>query len=57
MATETDEGMVKLGVVLDDQKVKTAEKDTVRICPICAEKLDDAGSCPTHGTEPFEPEK
>jgi hypothetical protein len=51
-----DEGMTKYGVVLDDEKEKTAnEKSEVRICPVCAEELDDAGACPKHGTQPLEP--
>jgi hypothetical protein len=54
---EDQEGMTKLGVELDDQKVKTAEHSGEQICPICGETLDDAGACPKHGTEPFETEK
>ena len=52
-----DEGMTKLGVVLDDSKTKEAgigSKDQSN-CPVCDKKLDDAGACPTHGTEPLEP--
>ena len=55
----TDEGMTKLGVVLDDQKTKTATTDSEseeRVCPRCGKTLDDAGACPEHGTEPFEPD-
>lgn len=55
MKEANDEGMTKLGVVLDDQKTKTAEQGEVRICPICGKELDDAGACPDHGTEPLEP--
>jgi hypothetical protein len=52
-----DEGMTKYGVVMDDEKEKTANKGEgeVRICPMCAEELDDAGACPKHGTRPLEP--
>ena len=53
----SDDGMTKLGVVLDDDKTKTAGKGSDRICPICGSKLDDAGACPVHGTQPFEPTK
>jgi len=53
-----DEGMTKYGVVLDDQKEKTAsdDKGEVRICPVCGEDLDNAGACPEHGTQPLEPD-
>jgi nucleoid DNA-binding protein len=54
-----NEGMTKLGVVLDDQKTKTADSDpqtAERVCPVCGKTLDDAGACPEHGTEPFEPD-
>jgi len=53
--------MTKYGVVTDDDKTKEAEKegdggeDAIPACPICLETLDDAGACPVHGTEPFEP--
>jgi len=50
-----DEGMTKLGVVLDDEKEKTASEGDIRICPICGEELDGARACPEHGTEPLEP--
>jgi nucleoid DNA-binding protein len=52
---DNDEGMSKYGVQTDDNKTKTAEEGTTRICPICGKELDDAGACPVHGTEPFEP--
>jgi nucleoid DNA-binding protein len=55
----SDEGMTKLGVVLDDQKTKKADTNPEteeRICPVCGKALDDAGACPEHGTEPFEPD-
>ena len=55
MATE-DEGMTKLGVELDDEKTKTADDSAAPACPICLLVLDDAGACPQHGTEPFEPD-
>ena len=56
MSNEQDEGMSKLGVELDDQKTKSASTgDTVNSCPVCLSELDDAGACPVHGTEPFEP--
>jgi nucleoid DNA-binding protein len=60
--------MDKLGVVLDPNKVKEADekvkeaqkkkpggKSESRCCPVCLAELDDAGACPVHGTEPFEP--
>ena len=55
--SESEEGMTKLGVVLDEEKTKQAsagvgEGDS---CPTCQRKLDDAGACPVHGTEPLEP--
>lgn len=51
-----DPKKVKKAEVLDDNKTKTAgEGDSVRICPVCGKELDDAGACPVHGTEPFEP--
>jgi nucleoid DNA-binding protein len=57
MAEDKDAGMTKLGVVTDENKTKTAgEGDSVRICPVCGKELDDAGACPVHGTEPFEPD-
>jgi nucleoid DNA-binding protein len=57
MPEDKDEGLTKLGVVLDGNKTKTAgEGDSVRICPVCGKELDDAGACPVHGTEPFEPD-
>ena len=54
----SEDGMVKYGVTLDDQKEKTASKNKneIRICPVCAEELDDAGACPEHGTKPLEPD-
>ena len=54
--SDKDEGMSKLGVVLDDDKTKTATKTQVDACPVCLSELDDAGACPKHGTEPFEPD-
>lgn len=57
----TQMSMDKYGVELDESKVKEAEdkgtggKDSVKACPICLEPVDDAGACPVHGTEPFEP--
>jgi predicted amidophosphoribosyltransferase len=49
--------MEKLGVVLDDEKVKTAS--TSKNCPKCGRALPSANYCNTCGTEPFEkrPEK
>lgn len=47
--------MEKLGVILDDEKVKTAS--TKLGCPMCGAPLiskDGIASCPVHGTEPFE---
>jgi nucleoid DNA-binding protein len=55
----SEDGMTKLGVVLDDQKTKTATNEPEseeRVCPLCGKTLDDAGACPEHGTEPFEPD-
>lgn len=57
MTQNNDEGMDKLGVVLDDSKTKTAQNTPVPTCPICGKKLDNAGACPEHGTEPFEPDR
>lgn len=53
--SDNEEGMTKLGVELDDDKTKTAGKDSVNACPVCLSELDDAGACPKHGTQPFEP--
>jgi nucleoid DNA-binding protein len=53
-----DEGMTKYAVVQDEEKTKEASEsaeNTERACPVCLELLDDAGACPVHGTEPFEP--
>lgn len=56
--------MNKYGVVLDDEKVKEHGEKTKQAsekageegrCPACSRKLDDAGACPVHGTEPLEP--
>jgi len=56
MPEQKEEGMNKYGVELDDQKTKTATKNGKgSVCPICQHALDDAGACPKHGTEPFEP--
>lgn len=51
------EGMTKYGVELDDEKTKQAsEKEGQEgCCPTCWRRLDDAGACPVHGTEPLEP--
>ena len=53
--------MTKLGVVLDDDKVKEATigggdptVPAIQTCSKCHRKLDDAGVCPEHGTEPLE---
>lgn len=48
--------MEKLGVELDDQKVKEAESGAkAGTCPKCGQALvSDGHACPTHGTEPFE---
>lgn len=54
---DSDEGMSKYGVELDDTKTKTAENAPASTCPRCGKTLDDAGACPEHGTEPFEPDK
>lgn len=52
-----DEGMTKYGVELDDEKNKQASEGPGQVgsCPSCKRKLDDAGACPVHGTEPLEP--
>jgi len=56
--------MNKYGVVLDNEKVRENEEKTKQAsekagkdshCPACSRKLDDAGACPVHGTEPLEP--
>ena len=52
--------MEKLGVVIDDEKVKTAELTGARRCPKCGTTLDphismnNSPCCPNCGTEPFE---
>lgn len=54
LVPDEDEGMNKYAVVTEDQddnKTAAAEK----ICPTCGATLDSGGACPTHGTEPFEP--
>jgi nucleoid DNA-binding protein len=55
---DKEEGMTKLGVELDDDKVKQSSVDpnvpSTRRCPKCNQLLDDAGVCPEHGTEPLE---
>jgi nucleoid DNA-binding protein len=55
-AAMSDEGFVKYGVELDNEKVKQASENTDKknCCPRCQRTLDDAGACPVHGTEPFE---
>lgn len=52
-----NEGMTKYGVELDDEKTKQASKEDSKAshCPTCMRRLDDAGACPVHGTEPLEP--
>jgi hypothetical protein len=52
---DNDEGMSKYGVELDDTKTTTADNKPTSSCPRCGKALDDAGACPQHGTEPFEP--
>lgn len=54
MADE-DEGMDKYAVVTEDPDGKTAADGADKICPVCGKTLDNGGACPTHGTEPFEP--
>lgn len=53
----SEDGMTKYGVELDGQKTKQASEKTgeAGCCPICSRRLDDAGACPIHGTEPLEP--
>lgn len=57
----SDGGMDKYGVVMDEDKVKTAQEGSgdniVQVCPVCLSNLDEAGHCPKHGSEPFEPER
>ena len=50
------DGMTKYGVELDDEKTKQASEKAGEAgrCPTCTRKLDDAGACPVHGTEPLE---
>ena len=47
--------MEKRGVVLDDEKTKTA--DVTKKCPKCGAELRDPDCCGTCGTEPFEKRK
>ena len=47
--------MEKRGVVLDDEKIKTA--DTKKLCPQCGADLTDTTHCPNCGTRPFEKKK
>lgn len=44
--------MDKLGVVLEDEKVKTGSEGA--LCPTCGTKLSKPQWCPKCGTEPFE---
>ena len=46
------EEMEKRGVVLDDNKTKTAGVE--KRCPSCGTELTDPTHCPNCGTEPFE---
>jgi len=61
MSNETkpddSEGMSKYGVVLDQEKTKeaTVAGSNQRVCPRCKAALEADGTCPEHGTEPFEP--
>lgn len=55
--SDSEEGMTKYAVVLDDEKTKTASNKRPGHCPECDKDLDKGGACPTHGTEPFEPRK
>ena len=56
MTDKEDNGMTKLGVVTENEKTKVAGTgESVLKCPWCHKELDDAGACPEHGTEPFEP--
>jgi ribosomal protein L37AE/L43A len=50
-----DKGMNKYGVELDDT-VKKAEVtyNKPSTCPWCGKALRTDGTCPEHGTEPFE---
>jgi nucleoid DNA-binding protein len=51
------DGMTKYGVELDQEKTKQASEKPggAGRCPTCSSKLDDAGACSVHGTEPLEP--
>lgn len=55
--SDNDEGMIKYGVELDDDKTKQASEgpNQMGTCPTCQRQLDNAGACPVHGTEPLEP--
>lgn len=44
--------MEKYAVVLDDEKVKTANAG--RLCPSCGSNIDTPKYCPNCGTKPFE---
>jgi len=55
IVADEDEGMDKYAVVTEDPDGKTAADGTDKICPVCGKTLDNGGACPTHGTEPFEP--
>lgn len=47
--------MEKLGVELDDNKVKEAEAGkSPNACPICGKDSGESKNCPDHGTEGFE---
>jgi hypothetical protein len=47
-----EESMEKLGVVIDDEKVKTGSKGMT--CPSCGTSLLSKSKCDSCGTEPFE---
>lgn len=64
---ETKMSMTKYGVELDAEKIKELDEEKTKqaskhrsergACPTCRNRLDDAGACPVHGTEPLEPVK
>ena len=56
LVSQNEDVFREYGVELDDEKTKQAgEGGEGTHCPVCLKELDDAGACPVHGTEPFEP--
>ena len=54
MNDHEDDGMTKVGVVLDDEKIKQAGEGDKEPCRRCGKLLDDARICEDCGTEPLE---